>query len=114
VIINVPDQSSWVIANIKHAGYYRVNYDTNNWNELIKQLTNDHEAIEQISRAQLLDDSFNLGRAGLIDQTIFLNISNYLLNEKSPLPFRAAFYGLDFISDIISSDSNANDMFTVN
>ena len=114
VILNVPDQSTWVIANLKHAGFYRVNYDATNWNELIKQLNNDnYEAIDETSRAQLIDDSFNLGRAGLIDQTVFLNISNYLVNEKSPMPFRAAFYGLDFISDIVYSDSNANNMFTV-
>ncbi len=77
--VNVPDNSSWIIANIKHAGFYRVNYDTNNWNELIKQLNNDHQVINNINRAELLDDSFNLGRADLIDQTIFLNVSSYLM-----------------------------------
>ena len=111
--VNVTDENNWIIGNIKHAGFYRVNYDANNWNELIKQLNTNHELINNINRAQLLDDSFNLGRAGLIDQTVFLNISNYLVNEKSPMPFRAAFYGLDFISDIVYSDSNANNMFTV-
>jgi hypothetical protein len=113
VNVNVPDNSSWIIANIKHAGFYRVNYDTNNWNELIKQLNNDHQVINNINRAELLDDSFNLGRADLIDQTIFLNVSSYLVNEQNPLPFRAAFYGLDFISDIISSNQTAYDMFKV-
>ena len=100
-------------ANIKHTGFYRVNYDVNNWNELIKQLNNGHEMIDDISRAQLLDDSFNLGRAGLVAQTVFLNMSSYLVNEKNPLAFRAAFYGLDFIADMVSSNQKANDLFTV-
>jgi len=113
VKVYVSDNSSWIIANIEHAGFYRVNYDVNNWNELIKQLNSDHEIINNINRAQLLDDSFNLGRAGHVDQRVFLNISSYLVNEKNPLPFRAAFYGLDFISDMISANETTFNMFNV-
>ena len=111
--MNVTDENNWIIGNIKHAGFYRVNYDANNWNELIKQLNTNHELINNINRAQLLDDSFNLGRAGLVNQTVFLNLSSYLVNERNPLPFKAAFYGLDFISDMISANKTAFDMFNV-
>ena len=50
------NENSWIIGNVKHAGFYRVNYDENNWNLLIKQLN---------------EDDFNL-----IDET---SINNYFI-----------------------------------
>ena len=70
---------SWTLANVKHAGFYRVNYDQENWNLIIDQLKTNHSMIDFISRGQLLDDSFSLGRSELIDQTVFLSICQYLI-----------------------------------
>ena len=49
---------------MQQTGYYRVNYDKENWAALSKQLDDDHEAIDSTNRAQILDDSLNLARAG--------------------------------------------------
>lgn len=46
------------------SGYYRVNYDIENWQILARVLSEDHQAIHVLNRAQLLDDSFNLARTG--------------------------------------------------
>lgn len=104
---------SWYIANIKHAGFYRVNYDEENWNLLIDQLKTNHELIDSVSRGQLLDDAFTLGRAEIIDQTIFLNIAKYLKDEENPLPFVTALNGLGFINNFISNDFEAAELFKV-
>lgn len=96
---------------MKRSGFYRVNYDIDNWNKLINQLLTDFEKIEETSRAQLLDDAFNLGRAEYIDQTVFLTMGSYLKNEKSALVFQTAFYGLEFISDMLVSDAEAFDQY---
>jgi len=112
-VITLPDESDWVIANLHHSGFYRVNYDENNWNQLIAQLENDYTKIYNINRAQLLDDSFNLGRSGLIKQTKFFDTCKYLVKEDDSLAFQAAFYGLDFINDIVSSDSGTSSLFKV-
>jgi hypothetical protein len=106
-MINLPNglnKDSWILANIKHAGWYRVNYNQENWELLITQLNVNHQLIDVISRAQLLDDSFNLGRAEILDQLTFLEISEYLSNEEDPLPFVPAFAGLDFIGNLLSND----------
>ncbi|CAF0920546.1 unnamed protein product [Brachionus calyciflorus] len=102
---------SWIIGNLRHASFLRVNYDTNNWNLLINQLNNDHTVIHPINRAELLDDSFNLGRAELLNQVLFLNISKYLINENDSLPFFPAFNALDFISMFFDDDSETYDLF---
>jgi aminopeptidase N len=92
----------WVIGNIYHAGFYRVNYvGFNNWNLLIKQLKTDHTKINHISRAQLIDDSFNLGRTRELEQTLFLELSEYLVYETSPLVFTAAYNSFDYISEML-------------
>ena len=40
-ISGVSDQG-WVLGNVKQMGYYRVNYDLDNWERLITQLQSDH------------------------------------------------------------------------
>lgn len=96
-----------------HVGWYRVNYDKNNWDLLIQQLNDDHEKLDSNSRAQLLDDSFNLGRAELIDQTVFLEITKYLTKESSPLVFRPIFSAIYDIEKLISDDLVTFDLFKV-
>lgn len=110
---NNNSNETWLIGNIKHSGYYRVNYDENNWNLLINQLLNNHTKIDIINRAQLIDDSFNLGRAGLIDQTLFLKITSYLVNETDPLAFQTAFIGLNYIAEMLSTNKDQYKLFQV-
>lgn len=99
---------------MKHTGFYRVNYDETTWNLLIDQLATDHTLIKDpISRAQLIDDSFNLGRAEYVDQTIFLQMVKYLDKEENPQPFITAFNGLGTISGLIYDDYEAFDAFKV-
>ena len=108
------DESNWLLGNIKHAGFYRVNYDTHNWNLLIKELNEgDHELIDVISRAQLLDDSFNLGKAEYIDQTIFLRVAGYLRRETDGIPFQAASDGLNYIGNMLVSNYTSHKKFQV-
>ena len=107
--------TDWFIGNKYHSGWYRVNYDEENWNLLIKQLLVDDATVFDLNaRAQLLDDSFNLGRAELINQTVFLEISKYLKSETSPLPFRPAFNAWNEMEKLIASDLNAFKLFKVN
>ena len=64
-------ETGWYIFNIREVGYYRVNYDEQNWNLITNQLISDHTAIGTMNRAQIMDDSLNLARAG----NFFLNNS---------------------------------------
>lgn len=63
---SLPNSDQWLVVNLQQAGFYRVNYDDNNWKLITQQLVTDHSVIHVINRAQILDDSFNLARAGKV------------------------------------------------
>ncbi|PNF37827.1 hypothetical protein B7P43_G09236 [Cryptotermes secundus] len=101
-----PDQ--WVIFNIQETGFYRVNYDPTNWGLLIEYLMDrDHfSQIGIINRAQLLDDSLNLARAGILDYGTALNVTRYLANELEYLPWKAALNALGYIESMLVKTGN--------
>ncbi|KAK6288401.1 hypothetical protein J4Q44_G00389000 [Coregonus suidteri] len=70
------------LANLNVSGYYRVNYDMDNWERLLNQLTTDHTVIPLINRAQIVDDAFNLARAKVINTTLALRTIQYLSQER--------------------------------
>ncbi len=56
------DSKRWILGNVDFMGYYRVNYDRNNWLNLIKQLKADHLVFTPTERAALVYDSFTFAR----------------------------------------------------
>uniref|UniRef100_A0A8D0AU66 Aminopeptidase n=1 Tax=Sander lucioperca TaxID=283035 RepID=A0A8D0AU66_SANLU len=48
----------WVLANTNVSGYFRVNYDLDNWDRLLSLLNTNHQALSIINRAQIIDDTF--------------------------------------------------------
>jgi aminopeptidase N len=104
---------NWIIANIKHAGYYRVNYDAQNWQLLIDQLNSNHSAIDVVNRATLIDDAFNLAMVGYINQTTYLNLISYLQNETDFLPFNLAIASINFLDSMLSQNYIALKNFKV-
>lgn len=86
-------------------GYYRVNYDVNNW-ELIANYLQDpqnYSKIASTNRAQIVDDALTLARAGKLDYRIALNLTRYLVNENEYVPWRSALGAFNFIDSMMSS-----------
>lgn len=84
-------------------GFYRVNYDEQNWKLLTKHLMDPsrmHEIIPT-NRAQLLDDSLNLARAGLLNYSIAMNVTQYLYNELDYLPWKSALTAFSYLDDML-------------
>ncbi|XP_028812988.1 aminopeptidase N-like isoform X1 [Denticeps clupeoides] len=86
----VTSGTEWVLANLNVSGYYRVNYDLENWERLFTQLDQNHEAIPVLNRAQLIDDAFNLARAAMLNITFTLRSTKYLVREKEYIPWQSA------------------------
>uniref|UniRef100_A0A8C4T7E7 Aminopeptidase n=1 Tax=Erpetoichthys calabaricus TaxID=27687 RepID=A0A8C4T7E7_ERPCA len=92
------NSTDWVLANINVTGYYRVNYDMSNWQKLLGQLQSNHSVIPVINRAQIIDDSFHLARAGKVPITLALNSTKYLVNETEYLPWKSALDNFEYLS----------------
>lgn len=51
----------WLLANLNIIGYYRVNYDTGNWERLLNQLSTDHQV--KCEARQCCDDELALEKS---------------------------------------------------
>uniref|UniRef100_A0A8C1Q937 Aminopeptidase n=1 Tax=Cyprinus carpio TaxID=7962 RepID=A0A8C1Q937_CYPCA len=86
----------WVLANINVTGYYRVNYDNENWERLLNVLQTSRQSIPVINRAQIIDDAFNLAKAGIIETTLALRTTLFLASETEYMPWESALDNLDY------------------
>ncbi|XP_063229949.1 uncharacterized protein LOC134535043 [Bacillus rossius redtenbacheri] len=88
----------WIIFNLQQTGFYRVNYDEVNWQLLAAQLDSDQlQAVHAVNRAQLVDDSLNLARAGELDYGSALTLASYLRREEDYIPWSSAFTALGYL-----------------
>ncbi|KAK0085858.1 hypothetical protein PV326_005760 [Microctonus aethiopoides] len=104
--INHLKQDQFVIFNKQLFGYYRVNYDNQNWKLIINFLKNkNHSRIHVLNRAQLLDDAFNLMKVGHLDVKIFFSLLEYLKEETDFIPWSVAWKAIEEIyRSIINTD----------
>ncbi|NWY04920.1 AMPN Aminopeptidase, partial [Nothoprocta ornata] len=87
---------NWLLLNLNVSGYFRVNYNQENWDQLLNQLSTDHQRIPVINRAQIIDDAFNLARAKHLDVTVALNTTRFLAQETEYMPWQAALNNLAY------------------
>uniref|UniRef100_A0A3P9I692 Aminopeptidase n=1 Tax=Oryzias latipes TaxID=8090 RepID=A0A3P9I692_ORYLA len=86
----------WVLANTNVSGFFRVNYDQDNWDRLIDLLSTNHQALPAINRAQIIDDAFNLARAEIISTKLALRTTKYLSKERDYIPWQSALGNLNY------------------
>uniref|UniRef100_A0A667X644 Aminopeptidase n=1 Tax=Myripristis murdjan TaxID=586833 RepID=A0A667X644_9TELE len=86
----------WLLANINMTGFYRVNYDSENWERLLTKLSSQHQDIPVINRAQIIDDAFNLARAKAVSTILALKTTKYLFREVEYMPWQTASRNLDY------------------
>lgn len=88
--------NDWLVANINMKGFYRVNYDSKNWENLINKLNSQPKDIPVINRAQIIDDAFNLARAKIVDVTLALSTTRFLDKEVEYMPWQTTRSNLDY------------------
>lgn len=92
------------ILNVQQVGYYRVNYDKENWDAISKALhTSDHGQIHVLNRAQIVDDLFNFARNGLLSYDYVLSIADYVKAEQNYIPWLSTFNALAHLSKRIGN-----------
>jgi len=95
--------SKWIKANYKTTGFFRVTYSNANWELLIKQLDSNHNIFHALDRAGIIDDAFNLARAGKLAYKIALGTTRYLHKEKNYVVWRVALSNLNYMKKILSN-----------
>lgn len=101
-------QTAWFIFNKQQLSYYRVDYDTANWNALKAGLNSAaYSTIHVMNRAQLIDDSFALANAGYhSDYNLAFEIMSYLERETDFFPFYPAYRYLNNLWNIFGPMNN--------
>ncbi|KAJ8311347.1 hypothetical protein KUTeg_010702 [Tegillarca granosa] len=106
----LPDTGdSWILGNVQQYGFYRVNYDNENWKALIQQLKNNHEKISVINRAQIINDVWNLGKAGETDMENAFEAVEYLNAEMNRVPWVTAARELSYLDDMLAKTAYYDD-----
>ncbi|XP_063244276.1 glutamyl aminopeptidase-like isoform X1 [Bacillus rossius redtenbacheri] len=102
VTITVPESVAWVKLNHHQHGYYRVNYQPDQWAAFRSALNNNTSALDVPDRANLLDDAFRLANSGLLDYGTALDLSRYLRRETEYVPWAAASSNIAFLRSMLS------------
>ncbi|XP_043979489.1 aminopeptidase N-like [Gambusia affinis] len=92
----ISKKGEWILANVNTTGFYRVNYNLENWERLLWQLETDPSRIPLMNRGQLIDDAFNLARAKQVDVTLALMSTRFLRKETAYLPWESAVRNLEY------------------
>ncbi|XP_037728262.1 membrane alanyl aminopeptidase-like [Drosophila subpulchrella] len=96
----------WIVANVQQTGYYRVNYSESNWHAIHSVLnTENWGGIHENNRAQIVDDLFNLARAGHITYNLTLDVIEYLETETNYIPWTSAFNGFSYLTIRLGNDT---------
>jgi aminopeptidase N len=102
VIHNAVAEDEWIYLNLNRTGYYRVNYDQLSWKNLITNLS----SLSDVTRAQLIDDAFNLARADLTGYDIPITLG-LVIRGSAPFEYMSwwAFAnGLQYITNMIKRE----------
>ncbi|NWU68282.1 AMPN Aminopeptidase, partial [Pterocles burchelli] len=102
--------SSWLLLNLNVSGYFRVNYNQENWDQLLAQLATNHQVIPVINRGQIIDDAFNLARAKYVNVTLALSTTRFLSRETEYVPWQAALNNLNYFQLMFDRSEVFGDM----
>ncbi|XP_029162182.1 aminopeptidase N-like isoform X2 [Nylanderia fulva] len=92
------NERGWIIVNVQQIGYYRVNYDDENWRRISDYLYyDDFTTIHVLNRAQIIDDAFHLMIADQLEASIFWSITSYLDREIDYIAWYPMFKALEYM-----------------
>ncbi|CAH2218458.1 jg21835, partial [Pararge aegeria aegeria] len=91
----------WVIFNVQQKGFYRVNYDTHNWEMIADALKkydySSNTTIHRLNKAQIVDDVFALMRSERISFELGFKILDFLKEETDYYSWYPAITGFSWI-----------------
>ncbi|CAF4959373.1 unnamed protein product [Pieris macdunnoughi] len=110
--VQKPTGTSWVVLNIAQSGFYRVNYDNQNWGLLAAQLRSNKDVIHKLSRSQIVNDVLFFIRAGQISIPVAFDVLSFLAKETDYYVWNGALTQLEWIHRRLKHLPAAYDEFT--
>nr|XP_012224231.1 PREDICTED: aminopeptidase N-like isoform X1 [Linepithema humile] len=102
-LLEIHDEHDWIVVNIQQTGYYRVNYDTENWRKLAQHMNStNYIDIHVLNRAQIIDDAFHFFIHKQLDYVTFWNISAFLSRETNYVVWYPMFKAFEQMAVMIS------------
>jgi hypothetical protein len=89
-------------------GYYRVNYDIQNWRKIARYLKSDNYTnIHVLNRAQIIDDAYHFLVANQLDPITFMDLASYLWQETDFIAWEPMFNMLYYTEIFCKYPENA-------
>ncbi|XP_073817390.1 aminopeptidase N [Musca autumnalis] len=119
-LLNVPiaevkanlGKDDWLILNKQSTGYYRINYDEQNWKLIINGLINSPYKIHPRNRAQLMHDAYRFSASNRLDHSILLEMFTYLPKEDQYAPWSTVNGIINVYNRYLSGDERYGDFQT--
>ncbi|KAJ3664945.1 hypothetical protein Zmor_000475 [Zophobas morio] len=96
-LTGVLTDASWIVLNNQQVGYYRVNYDDALLAKISSALTSNVDDIDELTRAQIIDDQFTLAKAGKKTYNEVFDFLSFLKKDTSYYSWSAAFNGFEYL-----------------
>lgn len=94
--------NDWVLLNQQQTGFYRVQYDAENYKLLTNELiSGDLKKIHPISRSQIIDDLFDFTKTHRLPENLLLDLLKYLTKETEYAPWASANNAITFLSKVL-------------
>ncbi|XP_078532219.1 glutamyl aminopeptidase isoform X2 [Lissotriton helveticus] len=100
-----PNNDGFLKINPDSIGFFRVNYEEQNWDTLSSLLLNNLSIFSVADRAGVIDDVFAFASAELLNYTTALNLTKYLVHEDAYLPWQRVTSALSYLTDMLEDDS---------
>lgn len=96
----------WLLLNKQSTGFYRINYDEQNWKLLSEALQKETFKFDPRNRAQLIFDAYKFSSTGRLSQDIFLNLLQYLPNEDQYAPWTTVYSIMVTFNNYLNGDED--------
>ncbi|XP_061386743.1 aminopeptidase N-like [Musca vetustissima] len=80
-------KDEWLILNKQSTGFYRINYDEQNWKMIVQGLIDSPYRVHARNRAQLIHDAYRFSISNRLSHSILLDMLTYLSNEEEYAPW---------------------------
>ncbi|XP_011148766.2 uncharacterized protein LOC105188815 [Harpegnathos saltator] len=103
------NQNQWILLNIQQFGYYRVNYDNQDWLRIASFLNNsNYKQIHVLNRAQILDDAYYFLMENNMNYHTYYCLIAYLRKETSFIVWHTMMNVLHYMSSFFKFAQSFN------